>query len=462
MKQAMKVPKRSYVRVFVSDLSGGMNSFTDGRVLPFAQGETAFNVTVDSGALKSGCGAAETDIPSRLHKVFCYTVYDDEQSESRAFLLAHDEENGKMYGRSEDGETWQEIDGVTFAAAPMGVNYRLYGEDVFLLCGAEGMAVVRDDLSAVTVTSAPDITGIAMHNERMFVTIGGRQNAVWFSDDLDPTNWNPELDEGGFIEMEGDRGRLNTVVAFGGYVYVFRDYGISRLTAFGAQTEFSVTNLFVSSGKIYPDTVAVCGDRILFLAADGLYSFDGLTTARIARHLDGLIRPSERAVACYCAGKYYLSTASEAGGENDLLTVIDPRTKTTSVNKDVRVRSFSPIVQSAGETLYVCSPDAEHLGVVRTGGDYFGNALQRSWRTGMSDLNAPDKRKLVTDVYLDTKYPCTATVSTERGSKTFSFAGSNAVQRKRVNLIGTKVRLEIVAEGEIDLARPTLRYTALS
>ncbi len=462
MRKAMRIPARRYARVTASDLSGGMNSFTDGRVLPFARGEAAFNVTVASGALKSGYGVAATTVPSARHKVFCYKVFDETDNKAKYYYIAHDAITGNVWGGGGAPDEWREIAGVHFACTPVGTNYRLYGEDVFLLCGEEGMAVIDARLHAVTVAAAPCITSLAMHNERMFVTIGGRKNAVWFSDDLDPTNWNPELDEGGFIELEGESGRLNRAVAFGGYVYVFRDYGISRLSAYGAQSDFSVTNLFVSSGKIFADTVAVCGDRILFLAADGLYSFDGLSTVRIARHLDGLIVPNDGATACYSGGVYWLAAAREKQGDNELLVAIDPRAKVTSVGKGVRVQTFSPLMREEGETLCVCSPAQELLGEVRLGADYYGEPLKKTWRSGFGDLGAPDRRKLITDVFLDTAHDCTVCVRTERSKRTFVFRGKREVQRKRVHLAGTKVQLEITAAGDMDIARPTLRYTVLS
>jgi hypothetical protein len=44
--------------------------------------------------------------------------------------------------------------------------------------------------AAYKIDNAPAFTGITMHFERMFATGGDENNTVWFSDDLDPTNWN--------------------------------------------------------------------------------------------------------------------------------------------------------------------------------------------------------------------------------------------------------------------------------
>ena len=108
--------------------------------------------------------------------------------------------------------------------------------------------VVWDGVSdPYEVLDAPKISSMALHYERLFATVDGEKNSVWFSDDLDPTNWSMSLDEAGFIELIDERGALLKVVSFLDYIYIFREYGISRLTAYGDQTSFSVSNLFVSS-----------------------------------------------------------------------------------------------------------------------------------------------------------------------------------------------------------------------
>ena len=110
---------------------------------------------------------------------------------------------------------------------------------------------------------------MCVHGERLFLTDSSNHNSLWFSDDFDPTNWNVSLSEAGFIDMIGEKGRLLKVISFGGYIYVFRSYGITRVTAYGNQKSFSVADLFVSSGKIRGESITVCGDCVLFFASDG-------------------------------------------------------------------------------------------------------------------------------------------------------------------------------------------------
>ena len=451
MRKALKTPSRRSYRAFASSLAKGMQRSVDSRVLPFNRAVKAYNVDVSSGALKPSYGVVNAGM--RFERLYYFTWYDAARNERTGTYL------GYRDGRVCEVKSGTPIPGVSFSSPPTGVNYRLYSEDVFLLCGIEGMAVVHADGTATTVPSAPAITSLAMHNERMFVTIGGRKNAVWFSDDLDPTNWNPELDEGGFIELEGEGGATNKVVDFGGYVYIFRDYGIMRLTAYGDQSEFSLTGLFVSSGRIFADTVAVCGDRILFCASDGPYTFDGLSTTRILRDYDGAFSPV-KPVAAYSGGRYFLATrlAGSVDTANDALVCIDPKTGQTCLSEGLCIQAFSPVSATANETLY-CTTDQPTLGYISRGATYYGVPRTCLWEGALSDLGTPDREKLITEVFVDTTTPITVRVFTERGERELHLPGKRAVQRRRVNLIGTKAGIAISAEGDIDAARPAIRFT---
>ena len=103
---------------------------------------------------------------------------------------------------------------------------------------------------------------------------------VRFSANFDLTEWDESPEEGGFIELVDERGECNKVLSFNDYVYIIREHGISRLSAYGEQEEFSVTHLFLSTDKIYHNTAVLCGDRILMLCSDGVYSFNGYSASK--------------------------------------------------------------------------------------------------------------------------------------------------------------------------------------
>lgn len=55
---------------------------------------------------------------------------------------------------------------------------------------------------------------MTMHYERLFATTSTDKYTLYFSDDLDPTNWNENITEGGFIQMLDERGELLKVISF--------------------------------------------------------------------------------------------------------------------------------------------------------------------------------------------------------------------------------------------------------
>jgi hypothetical protein len=303
---------------------------------------------------------------------------------------------------------------------------------------------------------------MVLHGERLFVTVAGERNAVWFSDDLDPTNWDASLTGGGFIQMMDERGALNKVISYLNYVYVFRSYGISRISALGSQSDFSVSNLFVAGGKIYPDTVALCGDTVVFLAEDGLYAFDGLSARRLLKNLDGLVEDGASAIGSYASGKYYLAFRRETDGdkvgvesgeyENNALLVVELTSGRYALSRGMDIRNFC-FLDDYGMT--AVTRDGKN-GKVDKCGSLYGVALKKRWKIPKTDMGVVEK-KLIKELYLFTEYPCTVTLVGDEKRKTILFDGKNTVQRKRLTFASRRLGVEIESNViKAGISRPTL------
>ncbi|MBR2989303.1 MAG: hypothetical protein IKC64_06250, partial [Clostridia bacterium] len=347
----------SSVTVKISNFTNGVNYRYDESVLPPSTASECYNFDFSSGALTDGYGLENANYFEGLEikYIFHYKRYDQK----------NERYDDRIMGVSTDGEVFvspvtnpmqiTKLNGVNLSGEPTFVNYRLYGDDVVIISTtSEGMLVYTGVGEPYYVESAPVITSMALHYERLFVTTTGEKNSVWFSDDLDPTNWDSSLDGGGFIQMLDERGSVNRVISYLGYVYAFRDYGITRITAYGEQTDFSVSNLFVSSGKIYPKSVANCGDRVIFLAEDGLYAFDGVSVGKILSQMGDLIKNGESAVGVYANGKYYLAFNRKQNGEcvgdervvetgNNGLLVYDINSGEYALSRGIIVSSLSVV-----------------------------------------------------------------------------------------------------------------------
>jgi hypothetical protein len=347
---------------------------------------------------------------------------------------------------------------IIFTGRPQAINYRLYGEDVILLVSPSDRMVVWNGVDMpYTVPNSPLITGMTLHYERAFCTVSGERNAVWFSSDLDPTNWDPELDKGGFIQMLDERGKLNTVISFLNYVYVFRDYGISRIVAYADQNEFSASNLFVSSGKIYASSAALCGDSIVFLASDGLYRFDGLSTQKILPGLAPLSLSSPGACGAYYNGKYYLAFradldgAPDGGETNNCVLAADLKTGGYSILAGVFITSLC----ASGGGLYATTRNGEIAKVLKCG-SVFGVPTDKVWNSGFSDYGT-EKIKTVKEIYIESDGVFSLAVETERGKKEFTVAPELGITKIRVNLSGRKINVTLsCATAAARLARPVI------
>jgi hypothetical protein len=215
-------------------------------------------------------------------------------------------DDGNFYKRVLNSEDdFMLVQDLSFDKTPSAVTYRYNGKDVIIF-SLENLSKVYDGDSVFYIDDAPAITSTCIHNERLFATEGGQKTTLWFSDDFNPLNWSVSLEDAGYIDLRDDRGSLLKVVSFDGYLYVFRNYGITRITAYGDQTAFSVDGITASASRIIPESICVCGDRIVYLAEDGFYSFSGGTPVRIMEKLDGLnFSDKSTAKAKYYRGNYY-------------------------------------------------------------------------------------------------------------------------------------------------------------
>ena len=436
----------------------GFDSTSDESVLPLNTAKRIYNFDYSSGALTEGWGIGQSGITSEnVTYVWQFRRYDS-VSGCEIKTLMYSCSDGSVYAAMPHG--FSRLYGVNFSSAPQAVNYRLYGEDVILMFSQlDGMFVWNGIDPPYKVESAPDVTSFTMHYERMFVSTGGEKNTVWFSDDLDPTNWNLSLSDGGFIQLVDEFGSVNRVLSFAGYVYALRDRGISRITAYGSQKDFSVVNLFVSSGRIYGASAAVCGDTLMFLADDGLYRFDGLSARKVASAICGALKSSPSARGAYYDGKYFVAARfEETDGDsvdsesNNGFLVYDPKTGAVSLTRGIGLKELCPI-----DGALMAVDRNGRAGFIEKNGEIYGVPLEKSWMSGSLDFGT-DGIKTVKEFSVDASVPFRLTVSSERGGKTFSVLPKKGLTTVRVNASGKKICFAITCKSsKARIARPFIK-----
>jgi hypothetical protein len=259
--------------------------------------------------------------------------------------------------------------------------------------------------------------------------------------------------------MLDERGHLNRVISFLNYVYVFRDYGISRITAYADQSEFSATNLFVSSGRIYEGTVTDCGGGIMFLASDGVYKFDGLSTHKALPWLCPIIKDSPQASGAYFDGKYYLALnlecacAQECGAGSNSILVYDLKSGEYSILQDFPALKL----RALDDALYVISADGR-LGKIKKCGSSFGVPTQKIFDSGLYDYGTP-ALKYFRSITFESNAELVLTLYTEQKEKLVKVTPRKGVCTVRIGLRGRKFGFRIRCfKAGVRVARPYIKY----
>lgn len=476
-------PKRKTINISVFE---GIHSNITESVLPFKYSPMTYNFRFDKGGLVTGMGFENGKscfynnsntyhtLPIATYPIMrCwhYKRYDKDLDIADDRIIIQDSEGDFFDTNLYRMKPYKRINNIETLGKTSAVNYRYNGEDVLLISSEYGKLYMYNGDVMQEIDQAPNITSMCIHYERIFATVGGERNQIWFSDTYDPTNWNVSMQEGGFIEFHDEAGRANRVVSFLDNVYIFRDYGINRLTAYGDQSEFNMAKLYTNSGRIYSDTISICGDRIIFMAEDGIYFFDGLTTRRALENIFPLIQPNKYCTACYFNGKYYLvakikdDTLVYKESEDDVTnTVIEYDIATGRVNvlRGVSVKSLIPIngINDAFMFAIFRKDFICYIGLFNYKGNFFNDILHKYWRTGESNLGYIGK-KTIRQIYIRTQHPTIVRVIADCKEYPFYFDGQDGVSSSKINISGEQfvfVIESLESEAKIDAFSVVVDY----
>ena len=479
VKRIIKKPRVTKTRIKLTSFENGLNLKHDSNITPLTYATNLYNFKTQSGALTGGLGisyltaalypslAQQTQTELAKKSVigsYYLKQYDQdlEENKDKLAVVFNDFKMGYLPLNPSDvsaANMLNVLPNVSFTSKPVAANYRLNSEDCTIFSSpTDTMTVWPTSSNIFKVIDAPNISSMCVHYERLFATIDKEQTSVWFSDDLDPTNWSLSLTEAGFIDMQDERGALKKVISFNDYVYVFRDYGIARISAYGDQTNFSVAQLFISSGKIYTNTVVLCGDVVFFLASDGLYRFDGLNCTKIldsiAPGFSGV--DNSNAEATYFENNYYLacnfnfkdSNAVENDFNNNCLIKIDINKLQTTFLRGADIISISSVNSDFFCGVIVCAKTAStenyQLGVVDNSGALFGSNLTKVWESPLTDLGYPERQKNLSVLFITSSGSATITFEDENGkNQSYKLEGKTKASKISMRFPFNKLKFRI-------------------
>lgn len=146
-------------------------------------------------------------------------------------------------------------------------------------------------------------TCIAFHYERMFVGKGMR---IYYSA---PLSYNTRKDVStqgvGYIDLPSGYGDILELVSYRDKLYLFRERGITAVTAFADTLNFKAVSVPYGLGQIVPNTVVCCGDKVYFFSEYGLCAFNGTSCEKIREATAGKLALHKTANAVTYRNQFY-------------------------------------------------------------------------------------------------------------------------------------------------------------
>lgn len=474
-KKGLLLKTSKTYKISYNAFSYGMTTKLDDNLQNHKISKLSYNFKSNDGALKSGNGfknlcfpngsGGEIEMSPPSHKIikgWHFKFYNNIQNKRQdRFIVLCD--NGYLYWALIEtlDKNFYPLLSTKQTSVPNVIGYRLNGEDSLIVTSVDNeMEVFTPPDIIQKIENAPKFVAVCIHNERLFAITEGERTRLMFSANLDPTNWNLDLDEAGFIDMLDSRGSMNNVISFKDYVYVIRDYGISRVSGYADQTEFLVTQLFDSSVKIYPESVAVCGDRMLFLAQNGIYSFDGYNAKKLDLPIyDIFAEDNINSVGAYYNGKYYLALKMNFEDEkigcentsfvNNAMIELDLDNYSYNITRGVDICNLIAIRHpSCNKLIATFRGDFSlKLGELTNDGAIFNNHLPKKWTSPKSNLGFPNKLKIIKEITILCEDDAYITVSTDKQTKSYFVKGNSSTQRIKTDVKGELIELSFSSQS---------------
>ncbi len=352
------------------------------------------------------------------------------------------------------------------------MNYRYESADAEAYFSNEGMLYVTSNSEGL-YDNVPAFISCVVHYDNFYAITNTDRHVLVYTSNLDLKAWTEG--DSSTIELLDNRGSFNILVAFNDYVYLFREYGITRISIYSTKNDFSFTHLYTSTSKIYENSVCVCGSKVLFMTRDGLYSFKSSTVSKVAENFDKYFKNLDN-TNCSSAcinGKYYLATKCSFDDDktvgcessthtNNVLFEIDIETFDVNIYRGVDIRKILAVDNPYMSKLVACFYDTNYdqqIGELITNGATFGTANEKCWQSFKTDLGYQAKRKKVKEIILTSIYPIEVEIKSDEESKTYQFSGSEKEQRLSVSVTGKTFQFTFkTSEQYCEIKKPMIVF----
>lgn len=472
-----KYPTQNTIVLQINDFSKGLRLDKDQNIADIQTSVDTFNFDFSSGALKDCVDFDYLTLPTSeefgsdevrpkspesenvLHftKIAHLKIYSDDEQKRDDDLFVFTDKNEvfrtKMISSS---PKFEKVAEATFVGKPRTYNCRLGGTDYLLVFDSKDQLKLwsEDSKGFLSMPDTPNITDYCRYADYNVGIIGDQQDTIRF-DEVYPTNWMVDKPHRGIdIKLSDAYGSANRLLSFKDYVFIVRDFGISRLAWYKSTGTYSINNLVYPGSKIYGETACICGDKGLVLCSDGIYEFNSVSAKKLDLPFNKLLEGVTNKYACatFKGGKYYLACQLNFNDDqkinceyithhNNVLIVLDTETNSYTLLRGLDINDLCTVqyasVDKVLATFY--SNFKSQIGQIGHSGKNFNFLIVRYWQSPLSDLGYPDKEKLVREISINTKENVYFKIFTENDSKTILINGRDKPVRIPIKIKGNKI-----------------------
>ena len=257
---------------------------------------------------------------------------------------------------------------MTFETSPITLTYKKDDLDAIILADKEKMMIWKTNKSPYQVENAPIITSMCMNEGVLFCTLQQPAFKIWYATDLDLENVGNISSYSGYISLEDELGDAKKILTFNEDVYIFREYGISKINYL--QKNITVSQIYASNSQILPNTVSVCGNMIIFMTFDGLYTFNGTKVEKIDINIKNMLDGINISASASSLSHYYflalrlnyedeIKTNLTEDYVNNSILIINTDDLTFQIMRGYDVLQFYPLKTNVFEKMLFCSNSVE-------------------------------------------------------------------------------------------------------
>lgn len=467
--------KKTVKNEFEYDVLGqNQKSNKDDNTLKYKEPKIVYNYTSHDGTLNAGYGFKDLAMPvntqyldveatinvsgQQVKGLWQLKWYDSQTThKDKYYLFYYNNEGNICYDNLFEMRYLTLYVNNTFTEIPTVTYYRNAGEDSLLLSGEGSNIMLITGGGVTTSNNSYKIISCCTHYGKLFAITKDNRQSLIYTANTDVLTWTSEGLEN--LDFGDGRGNLNKIISFDDYLFLFRDFGITKISIYG-NDNFSISHMYFSDSYIYPNSIVQSGDKVYFLTKSGLKVFNGSSVKDIEIDCMSMINKCNNA-KCYATcfnGKYFLACRADFGDGltigcegyvygyyNNTLLVYDLLSGNIEVTRGADVRQVLALNNPYKTKLVACfyNEHMDRIGELTTDGKVFDNTLKSSITFAKTDFDKPDKKKKINAILIKSNKNCDVFITNEEKTYQFSVTGSSKLQKIRTNVVGKSFTVKI-------------------